>query len=124
MSLSLAVAAGGAVGALLRYWTSLASHALLGMGFPYGTLVVNTLGSFGMGLLSVLLLDRMGLGPEWRAAVLVGLLGAFTTVSTFSMETLQLVEEGARMRAVANVGLNVLLCLVAVWLGVVGGRKL
>ena len=124
MSLSIAVAAGGAVGALLRYWISLASHALLGMGFPYGTLVVNTLGSFGMGLLSVLLLDRMGLGPEWRAAVLVGLLGAFTTVSTFSMETLQLVEQGARLRAMVNVGLNVLLCLVAVWLGVVGGRKL
>ena len=124
MTYSLAVAAGGAVGALLRYWASLASHSLLGTGFPYGTLVVNTLGSLGMGFLSVILLDRLGLGPEWRAAVLVGLLGAFTTFSTFSMETFYLVETGARLRAAGNVALNVVLCLGAVWLGVVAGRKL
>lgn len=124
MTYTLAVAAGGALGAVLRYWTALASQALLGSGFPYGTLVVNTAGSLGMGFLSVLLLDRAGLGPEWRAAVLVGLLGAFTTFSTFSMETFNLVENGARLRAVGNVVLNVTLCLAAVWLGVVAGRKL
>jgi len=124
MTYSLAVAAGGAVGALLRYWTSVASHALLGTGFPYGTLVVNALGSLGMGFLSVVLLERVGLGPEWRAALLVGLLGAFTTFSTFSMETFHLVENGARLRAVANVALNLALCLAAVWLGVIAGRKL
>ncbi|HKJ70685.1 MAG TPA: fluoride efflux transporter CrcB [Gammaproteobacteria bacterium] len=124
MTYSLAVAAGGAVGALLRYWTSVGSHALLGTGFPYGTLVVNTLGSMGMGFLSVLLLDRVGIGPEWRAAVLVGLLGAFTTFSTFSMETFHLVENGARLRALGNVALNLVLCLAAVWLGVIAGRKL
>ena len=124
MTYSLAVAAGGAVGALLRYWTALASQALFGAGFPYGTLVVNTAGSLAMGFLSVLLLDRAGLGPEWRAALLVGLLGAFTTFSTFSMETFNLVENGARLRAVGNVLLNVSLCLAAVWLGVIAGRKL
>jgi CrcB protein len=124
MTYSLAVAAGGAVGALLRYWFSQASHALLGTGFPFGTLVVNALGSLGMGFLSVVLLERAGLGPEWRAALLVGLLGAFTTFSTFSMETFHLVENGARLRAGVNVVLNVVLCLAAVWLGVIGGRRL
>jgi CrcB protein len=124
MTHSLAIAAGGAVGALLRYWVSVASHALLGTGFPYGTLVVNALGSLGMGFLSVVLLERVGLGPEWRAALLVGLLGAFTTFSTFSLETFHLVENGARLRAVANVALNLALCLAAVWLGVIAGRKL
>jgi len=121
---SLVVAAGGAVGALLRYWTSLASYALLGTGFPYGTLAVNSLGSLAMGFLSVVLTERVGLGPEWRAALLVGLLGSFTTFSSFSMETFHLVENGARLRALANVALNLALCLAAVWLGVIGGRKL
>lgn len=124
MTYSLAVAAGGAVGALLRYWLSAASHALLGTAFPYGTLVVNGVGSLAMGFFSVFLFERVGLGPEWRAALLVGLLGAFTTFSTFSLETFHLVENGARMRAAANVAANVVLCLAAVWLGVIAGRKL
>ena len=77
-----------------------------------------------MGLLSVLMLERFNIGPEWRAAVLVGVLGSFTTFSTFSMETLNLLEQGDLMRALANIVLSVLVCLVAVWFGVLLGRQL
>jgi len=121
---SLAIAAGGALGALLRYWVSVAAHAAWGVGFPYGTLIANALGSLVMGALSVLLLDRIPAGPELRAGLLVGVLGAFTTFSTFSLETLHLLESGARLRALGNIALNLGLCLFAVWLGVAMGRRL
>ena len=118
------IAVGGAVGAVLRYGTSVTVYSLLGRGFPYGTLFVNVSGSLLMGLLSVLMLERLDLGAEWRAAILVGVLGSFTTFSTFSIETLNLLEQGEMFRAIANVALSVLLCLVAVWFGVVLGRQL
>lgn len=120
---ALAIAAGGAVGALLRFWVSNGIYALVGRTFPYGTLAVNVLGSLLMGLLYVLLLDKLALGPQWRAALLVGLLGAFTTFSTFSIETLNLVEEGEAIKALLNVLLSVSLCLVAAWIGVLAGRS-
>jgi CrcB protein len=120
---TLAIAAGGAVGALLRFWASNGVYALLGRTFPYGTLAVNVLGSLLMGLLYVLLLDKLALGPQWRAALLVGLLGAFTTFSTFSIETLNLVEEGEAIKALLNVLLSVVLCLIAAWIGVLAGRS-
>ncbi|NIR28708.1 MAG: fluoride efflux transporter CrcB [Gammaproteobacteria bacterium] len=121
---AVAVAAGGAAGALLRFWMSVAVHSWLGRGFPYGTLLVNVLGSLLMGLLYVMLLERLVTGPEWRAGLLIGVLGAFTTFSTFSMETLNLVEQGAAAKAVLNIVTNVALCLLAVWLGVTAGRQL
>jgi CrcB protein len=120
---ALVIAAGGAVGALLRFWVSNGIYALVGRTFPYGTLAVNVLGSLLMGLLYVLLLDKLALGPQWRAALLVGLLGAFTTFSTFSIETLNLVEEGEAIKALLNVLLSVSLCLVAAWIGVLAGRS-
>lgn len=118
------IAMGGAVGAVLRYGVSVSIYSLLGRGFPYGTLFVNVSGSLLMGLLSVLMLERFNVGPEWRAAVLVGLLGSFTTFSTFSFETLNLLEQGDLMRAMSNIVLSVLVCLVAVWFGVLIGRQL
>ncbi len=120
----LAIAAGGAVGALLRYWMSSGTHALLGRGFPYGTLVVNVLGSFAIGFLFVLFLERMTLSGEWRAGILVGVIGAFTTFSTFSIETLNLLEEGAHLKASLNVALSVALCLAGAWFGLLLGRTL
>lgn len=119
----LAIAAGGAVGALLRFWVSNGVYGLVGRTFPYGTLVVNVSGSLLMGFLYVLLVDKLVLGPQWRAALLIGLLGAFTTFSTFSIETLNLVEEGETVKALLNVLLSVVLCLAAAWLGVVAGRS-
>jgi len=120
----LFIAVGGAVGAVLRYGASLGVYSVLGRGFPYGTLFVNVSGSLLMGLLSVLMLERFAIGPEWRAAVLVGVLGSFTTFSTFSIETLNLLEQGDLMRAMANIVLSVLICLVAVWFGVLIGRQI
>ena len=119
----LAIAAGGALGALLRFWMSNGIYALLGRNFPYGTLAVNVLGSLLMGFLYVMLVDKLALGPQWRAALLIGLLGAFTTFSTFSMETLNLVEAGEVFKALLNVLLSVSLCLAATWFGVLAGRS-
>jgi len=119
---TLVIAIGGAVGAVLRWWLSTAVYSVLGRGFPYGTLAVNALGSLLMGLMATLLLERSGLGPVWRAALLIGGLGAFTTFSTFSMETLTLLEQGEALRAVVNVLASVALCLLAAWGGVVLAR--
>ncbi len=120
----LAIAAGGATGALLRFWMSGWVYSTLGRGFPYGTLVVNVLGSLLIGVLSVLLIERFSLGPEWRAAILIGLLGGFTTFSTFSLETLNLIEAGAHAKALVNVTLSVVLCVAAAWIGVIAGRQI
>ena len=124
MKVLIFIAMGGAVGAVLRYGASLGVYSFMGRGFPYGTLFVNVTGSLLMGLLGVLMLERFNIGPEWRAAVLVGVLGSFTTFSTFSIETLNLLEQGDVMRAVTNILLSVLVCLVAVWFGVLIGRQI
>jgi len=120
----IAIAAGGAVGALLRFWVSTGVYNLLGRGFPYGTLAVNVLGSLAMGFLYVLLLDRMTVSPEMRAALLVGFLGAFTTFSTFSIETLNLIEQADFMKAGLNMLVSVAACLIACWFGLLLGRQL
>ncbi len=121
---TLAIAAGGAAGALARFWLSNAVYGLLGRGFPYGTLAVNVLGSLAMGLLYILLLERLSAGPEVRGLLLVGFLGAFTTFSSFSIETLNLIEQAAYAKAGANAVFSVVSCVGATWLGVLLGRAL
>lgn len=120
----MAIALGGAVGSLLRFWVAQAVHLWTGRGFPYGTLVVNVSGCLAIGILYVLLVERLSVAPEWRAAILIGVLGGYTTFSSFSMETLLLLEDGAHAKALMNVLLSISLCLVAVWLGMVAGRRL
>ena len=120
----LAVAAGGACGALLRMWVAQGVYGLLGRGFPFGTLVVNVAGSLAMGVVYVVFFERYAIAPEWRAALVVGFLGAFTTFSTFSMDTLALLEQGEHARAGANVVLSVVACLAACWLGMAAARQL
>jgi len=124
VSQTIAIAAGGAVGALLRFWVSTGVYALLGRGFPYGTLSVNVLGSLLMGFLYVLFLERMTVGPEVRGALLIGLLGAFTTFSTFSIETLNLISQADYTKAILNVLLSVVACIFAAWIGLIIGRQI
>ena len=118
----LAIAAGGAVGSVLRYAVSTGVYSMLGRNFPYGTLAVNVIGSFLMGLLFVLMVERLDMSAVWRMAILVGFLGAFTTFSTFSIETVNLLQGGDFMRAFLNVTVSVAFCLVATWVGFRLGR--
>ncbi len=120
----LAVAAGGALGSALRFWMSTWVHGIAGRGFPYGTLTVNVLGSFVMGLLCVLLIDKLNVSLEWRAALLTGVLGGFTTFSSFSMETLTLFEMGEPFKASLYILLSIAVCLAATWVGVVVARQI
>lgn len=117
------IAAGGATGSVLRYWVANGVHVLFGREFPYGTLTVNVLGSLIIGALYVLLYERLDAGPEWRALLIIGLLGGFTTFSSFSIETMNLIEAGAQLKAGINILLSVSLCLSACWVGMVLARQ-
>ncbi|MEA3243234.1 MAG: CrcB family protein, partial [Pseudomonadota bacterium] len=105
-------------------WVSSGVYALTGRVFPYGTLVVNVLGSLVMGFLYIWLLERIPGGVAMRAFLLIGLLGAFTTFSTFSVETLNLMEAGQIARAALNTLLSVVLCVGAAALGVMLARQI
>ena len=119
----LFIASGGALGAVLRYGMSMGIHSLFGRGFPYGTLGVNIIGSILMGLLYIVLSEHMN-GEAWRAGAMIGLLGAFTTFSTFSLETLNLLESGDHVLAAVNVILSATLCIAGCWIGIVLGRMI
>lgn len=112
----LLVALGGSIGAVFRYLISIFMIQVFGSSFPFGTLLVNVLGSFLMGLIYAL--GQMShISPELKALIGVGLLGALTTFSTFSNETLLLMQEGDWLKAALNVVLNLSLCLFMVYLG-------
>lgn len=119
-----AIAAGGAIGAVLRYWMARWVQTGLGTGFPVGTLAVNVAGSLVMGFAAIWLLERSSLPPEARLFLLTGVLGGFTTFSAFSLETLTLVEERNLGQAIAYIGLSVFGCIGAAWIGMVAGRQL
>lgn len=120
----LVIMLGGGLGALMRFIVSSSVTEKLGSNFPYGTLTVNVLGSFIMGFLAMFLVERMGLDPLLRLGIFVGFLGAFTTFSTFSMETLNLFEQGESLRALMNMFISVILSVLAVWLGVLAGKTI
>lgn len=113
----LAVAIGGATGACLRYGCNELALNVFGKSFPFGTLLVNILGSFMLGLLYALFSSGALTASPWRALIAIGLIGAFTTFSTFSLDTVLLLQQGDWLKAIANVLLNVLLCLTLAWLG-------
>jgi CrcB protein len=109
---------GGFAGSVLRYWLSgLAQDAAPRSVFPVGTLVVNIAGCLAIGALSELTEGRGFLTSEARALLIVGLLGGFTTFSAFANETVNAIRDGEVVIAMANVGLSVTACLVAVWAG-------
>ncbi|QLQ31152.1 MAG: fluoride efflux transporter CrcB [Candidatus Thiothrix singaporensis] len=115
---------GGAIGALLRFLVANGVYQWLGRSFPFGTLAVNVVGSFFIGLLTIYFVERELLTSVLSRGLIVGMLGAFTTFSTFSLDTFDLLQEGRLWGAVLNAGLNVGLCLLAVWLGVQAGRSI
>jgi CrcB protein len=115
---------GGAFGAVMRYVVANWVYAWLGRDFPYGTLSVNIIGSFLMGLLTIIILQKSALDPAIKLGVMVGFLGAFTTFSTFSIDTLNLLEKGDVILATVNVFTSVISCIVAVWLGMLLGKQL
>jgi CrcB protein len=119
----LAVAAGGALGAMLRYYLGGTVLARAGLPFPTATFVINVTGSFLVGLFLTLATERLHLSPYWRLAVAVGFVGAYTTFSTFEYETARLVEDGDFLRALLNVLLSVVLGFAAVWAGIITARK-
>lgn len=124
MNQVLAIALGGALGSVARYGMSSGVYALLGRGFPYGTLAVNVLGCLLMGFLFVLFLERFSSDGVLRAGVLIGVLGGFTTFSSFSIETFNLIESGELVKAGLNMALSLVLCITATWLGAIIGRQL
>ena len=114
---TLLVAIGGLVGSVARYWLAGIVQGVAGAGFPSGTLVVNILGSFVIGLVMSLSLDRGLLGDDLRILLTTGFCGGFTTMSTFSYETLALLRDGEQLLALGNAGGTLAACLVAVWVG-------
>jgi len=114
---------GGALGAVLRYSISSGIYTWFGRSFPYGTLVVNVLGSLAIGLFSILLVHKFNVSQEIKLGLVVGVLGALTTFSTFSWDTLHLLEQGFVQRAFLNILLNVIVCIAAAWVGAQWGKS-
>jgi len=124
MNQLVAIAAGGALGALMRFWAANGVAAWLGKDFPYGTLLINVTGSLAIGFLYVLFVERFDVNVLWRPFLIIGFLGAYTTFSSFSLETLLLIEAGEPLKAFLNVLLSVSLCLAATTIGLLLGRQL
>ena len=112
MKYLLFVALGGASGAVSRYLLAHWVHSLWEGKLPIGTLLVNTVGSFAIGIVYVLLVERQMIHPDWRGVLMVGFLGAFTTFSTFSLETISLLEAGHVAHALAYMIGSALLCVL------------
>jgi CrcB protein len=121
-SLVLAIAAGGALGAVARFLAMSAVGHWLGHGFPWGTLLVNVAGSFALGILVEIMALTWQPAAEIRAFLVVGLLGAFTTFSTFSLDVFVLAEGGARSAALGYILASVCLSVLGLFLGLRAGR--
>ena len=115
------VAIGSALGGIARHATGLLITQRVAGSFPWGTFAVNVLGSFAIGVVAALLAHaQRGSNVQFiREFVMIGFLGGFTTFSAFSLQTLQLLRDGKPSLALANIGLSILVCLAAVWLGYV-----
>jgi len=118
------VAAGGIMGALLRYIISGFVQKINGTHFPYGTFFVNIVGAFLIGFLATIMVERMNIASHWRTFVTVGLLGSFTTFSSVEYESLRLVEEGMFNLAAFNLLGSIGIGFIAVWLGTVFARSI
>ena len=120
----LLVFLGGGIGASARYGLQGVVYRVTGANFPYGTLVVNVLGSFIIGFLMTFFEERFLVNPSLRVFLAIGILGGFTTFSSFSYETMVMFRDGSYGLGILNVATSVLLCLGASWLGIIGGKLL
>jgi CrcB protein len=120
------IAVGGAIGSVLRFWVAEASASAFGTEFPWGTVIANVTGCFVIGFFATLTgpEGRIFAGPLSRQFVMIGICGGYTTFSSFSLQTLAMLQVGDGGRAALNVGMSVLLCLVAVWIGHVAAAML
>jgi len=119
----LLVAAGGAIGASLRHLSGIAAVRLFGAGFPWGTLLVNILGSFIMGFFIAWMVKKTGISNDVRLFVATGVLGGFTTFSAFSLDVANMVERGAMSTAFIYIAASVVISLSAVFIGLWFGRS-
>jgi CrcB protein len=114
----LFVGSGGFIGAIARYGLGgLVQRQMPAATFPYGTLLANMLGCLGIGVVAGLVESRQLFEPQFRAFMLIGVLGGFTTFSTFSNETFQMIRDDQHLRAAVNVGVQVIVGLASVWAG-------
>jgi fluoride exporter len=118
----LLVFAGGGIGASARYWLSGAVYRFLSTDFPYGNLVVNITGCFAIGLLMTLMEERFLSDPGLRIFLMIGILGGFTTFSSFSYETVTLLRDAEVLRASVNIFASIIGCLAATIFGMFIGR--
>jgi CrcB protein len=120
------IAVGSGLGGMARYWCSGVAARLIGETFPWGTLIVNVVGSFIIGFFFTLTGPdgRLLVGSTVRQFVMVGLCGGYTTFSSFSLQTLNLMQDGEFLYAGANIVLSVVVCLLAVWVGHVAAAAL
>jgi CrcB protein len=113
------IAVGSALGGVARYWCSGIAARLIGETFPWGTLIVNVVGSFIIGFFATITGPdgRLFVGTTARQFVMVGLCGGYTTFSSFSLQTLNLMHDGQWLLVGLNIAASVVLCLLAVWIG-------
>jgi CrcB protein len=120
----IAVAVGGAIGSVGRFWLTGVMMGLTGPRFPWGTLLINVLGSFVIGLVAGVTLnaERIGMHPDLRIFLMTGVCGGFTTFSAFSLQTLELMQNGDLIPAFGYAAGSVVLCVVATFAGWMLGR--
>ena len=118
------VGIGAAIGGIFRFWLSDYTHKILPESFPFGTLVVNVLGSFLLGLIMFYFNDRELLGPNLRIFLAIGFCGGFTTFSTFSLETMNLFKDAQYFFALLNIFLQVFLSLLGIYFGYIVSKSL
>jgi len=125
----LMIALGGALGAMSRFGVAAAVNSVLQQKFPlshfpFATLAVNFFGSFFIGILYVLIVEHASIHQDWRNVLMIGFLGAFTTFSTFSLETINLLEHGQIATALGYMASSMISCIVAVWIAMTVTRLL
>ena len=126
MQTYLLIGLGGALGSMARHWCNGLAAAALGIAFPWGTLIINVLGSMVIGFAAAAMGagGRFPVSNEARLFLMVGICGGYTTFSAFSLQTLTLLQNGEVLPATGNIGLSVILCLIGVWLGYAAGMAI